>query len=484
MKKNTIDDIFPISSLNKSISEQLDESAENFANNIIKDAKKNGQEAGLISKQAIQFLNAANSTSDRQQNRPKWRRFLGKITGGNNKLRDIAQQHDREALRATMKVVEKISQNQVLLVNSIQTCQQMISYIHHKQVELKEWLYDRFVQIDDRFEEAEKHILLNKKNIIDLKVNVNKLADRIIVGNWQTHIDLPGKHLHIMRKSGNHITLLFAIISDFFRIKPNWISSADINDLRVAVRNMGFDLEKRYSWQDIINYFIEDISESADYLTSLKSLRAFYPINQYSGITEPHSALAQLLWNIKVESSETLYDLIMDCTDVPEYITIDELIYQLISGYSLCSSHGEISSQHQFMAEEIVPLIAKSSTQSVKRILNNIDNQHSSTIKNIEESGWTIELARNVLDANIVLTSNQNESPKDSGHLSIIWDVKSQVPLIKSMIGNVIRDNHKGYSENGDNIVTNYDIHWRTYNDDVEKHANSIATTITTLDGI
>ena len=281
-----LDQCLGIQQYSPEIREALDASVDSLAESY----NKNTVQGEMLANDAVHFLAAAQSADSELINRGRFRRFLSVLTGGNNKLRDIAGQHMLESQRSTIRLLGKLADQQVLLMDSIRMTQQAILYLEFQNVKLKQYLVDMFRQINSRFERIEDELLEHR-----YRINIHELELRL--NQWQMQLkgrafsSPPRSVERLCELTIDYFETLKGYLKEYSKIDPSnlyrW-SGKIFTYFEEGLRNSGFSVHDINGWTDTrqpVATFYKQLQEerSNPVLGFLEARFAKYPLQLMSG---------------------------------------------------------------------------------------------------------------------------------------------------------------------------------------------------------
>jgi hypothetical protein len=337
-----------------SLRKQFDESSEK----MLKRFENNSRDAEIFITDAIKFLAASDRAGNQLENKSRFKKFVSFFTGGNSNLRDASLKNIRESQRATLKMLEKMADQNIMLMDAVNMNRSAIMYLEYQNVELKRYLVQMFTAYAKRFEKIEHQILLHRFqiNTHELELRLSRWAYRVAYGD----IGEPRTVSLLTQLSMEYFIFLTSTINELQQGDPEnlytWPTST-YDYFGQALREAGFrdltDHATRPLKISIDEFVLQFISEIVDSRTFLEQLNTDVQLIRYPiGYVQGSNLLMVLIWEImnhpKEEDLNKLSRSVVskltdyygiDCSQEVDWV---DLGYELLYGMKLYSDQAFI----------------------------------------------------------------------------------------------------------------------------------------------
>ncbi|MFA5032269.1 MAG: hypothetical protein WC614_04540 [bacterium] len=205
--------------------------------------KQSRVEAEAFARDAVQCLCITEQNMSTLQNQNILGRIWGTITGGNSRLRDDSTHNLAKAQHNTLKLLNKLGEQDVLLMHTIIAVTNYAKYIHTENTRLREILITNFNVIKEKIKKHDEEIE-NIKTIIE-------------VIQWGQTASVKG--YDELEKP----LRLFKMIYDFSKLKVEsgyWRTNS-LDCFKSALLGCGFSKDESISIKDLIHKMIKLLSE-------------------------------------------------------------------------------------------------------------------------------------------------------------------------------------------------------------------------------
>ena len=191
-----------------------------------------GTQTETFASDAIRFLSASKRAQSDLKTRSHLRRFIGALSGANNRVRDISQENLASSVAATHRVMEHMSQNLVLLSDSLLATQQGLRRLTQMHDQWAEASLKMFIQIGEKLHRMEQS---HDKALEDLGIDVGQLKVDVKLLQWKAALDGRSANLHALAPFHR----LVSLACEFVHAKPKFWSQTDLDMFKGALTNPG-----------------------------------------------------------------------------------------------------------------------------------------------------------------------------------------------------------------------------------------------------
>jgi len=260
---------------------------------ILADLQKSRESAEAFLVDALRFQAASQYALEDLKTRSFLRRFVGKFTGANNRLRDISQEHINASLRSTHRYVECLVRNTQFLSDSLIVTHRFVSHLKMEQDLLKDRVVTLFKKTHERLSCVEAKIEEHTEEIEKWGIVVAELTNQVKILYWSEGL----RSAFGSKRDSPVLVKLFAIAQGFIESKPRFWTNKDLDIFRSRLLDYcGKEVGITDFFEDIANLSESEVDVLRNGLSQLfqhfNSGALDRPFYLFSGVTWP----VALLW--------------------------------------------------------------------------------------------------------------------------------------------------------------------------------------------